>query len=124
MTAGMPGTISPDAHGAVLTPVLLRQPLGAAGTPPEVVARWEALLTEAHRALDDAGVPADGRRAWCLPGRIEVLGKHVDYAGGRSLLHAASARARVHPRRGLQRTFMVVPRWKRPTARPVNSPGW
>ncbi len=86
MTAGMPGTMAPDAHGAVLTPVLLRQPLGAAGTPPEVVARWEALLTEAHRALDDAGVPADGRRAWCLPGRIEVLGKHVDYAGGRSLL--------------------------------------
>lgn len=26
------------------------------------------------------------RRAWFVPGRIEVLGKHTDYAGGRSLL--------------------------------------
>jgi galactokinase len=82
MTAGM----APDPGGSVLTPVLLRQPLAATSPAPEVVARWEALLGEAHRALDDAGVPADGRRAWCLPGRIEVLGKHVDYAGGRSLL--------------------------------------
>ncbi len=32
------------------------------------------------------GVPSDGRRTWIVPGRIEVLGKHVDYAGGRSLL--------------------------------------
>ena len=30
--------------------------------------------------------PSDGRRTWIVPGRIEVLGKHVDYAGGRSLL--------------------------------------
>lgn len=82
MTAGM----APDPGGSVLTPVLLRQPLAATSPAPEVVARWEALLGEAHRALDDTGVPADGRRAWCLPGRIEVLGKHVDYAGGRSLL--------------------------------------
>lgn len=28
--------------------------------------------------------------AWFVPGRIEVLGKHTDYAGGRSLLAAAS----------------------------------
>ena len=28
------------------------------------------------------------RRAWFVPGRIEVLGKHTDYAGGRSLLCA------------------------------------
>jgi galactokinase len=27
-----------------------------------------------------------GARAWWVPGRIEVLGKHVDYGGGRSLL--------------------------------------
>ena len=59
MTAGM----APDPGGSVLTPVLLRQPLAATSPAPEVVARWEALLGEAHRALDDAGVPADGRRA-------------------------------------------------------------
>src|SRR5437867_10722328 len=28
------------------------------------------------------------RRAFLVPGRIEVLGKHTDYAGGRSLLCA------------------------------------
>ncbi len=28
------------------------------------------------------------RRAWFVPGRIEVLGKHTDYAGGRSLVCA------------------------------------
>jgi galactokinase len=34
------------------------------------------------------GVLGPGRRYW-VPGRIEVLGKHTDYAGGRSLLVAA-----------------------------------
>ena len=35
---------------------------------------------------------ADGRRppwAWFVPGRIEVLGKHTDYAGGRTMVAAA-----------------------------------
>jgi galactokinase len=33
--------------------------------------------------------PGDGERLrWFVPGRIEVLGKHTDYAGGRSLLCA------------------------------------
>ena len=32
------------------------------------------------------GWRSQGRRTWIVPGRIEVLGKHVDYAGGRSLL--------------------------------------
>ncbi|MBI1966898.1 MAG: galactokinase [Gemmatimonadetes bacterium] len=32
-------------------------------------------------------VPGDARQYW-VPGRIEVLGKHTDYAGGRSLLCA------------------------------------
>ena len=30
-------------------------------------------------------------RAWWVPGRIEVLGKHTDYAGGRSLLCATDS---------------------------------
>lgn len=33
-----------------------------------------------------AAVPEEG--AWFVPGRIEVLGKHTDYAGGRSLVCA------------------------------------
>lgn len=47
---------------------------------------YRSLLRDAHQALDEAEVPAHGRRTWIVPGRIEVLGKHVDYAGGRSLL--------------------------------------
>ena len=31
----------------------------------------------------------DARWRWFVPGRIEVLGKHTDYAGGRSLICAA-----------------------------------
>lgn len=70
----------------MIVPTLLRLPLHEGAHTAEARARWEALLAEAHRTLDGAGVPPDGRRAWCVPGRIEVLGKHVDYAGGRSLL--------------------------------------
>ena len=32
--------------------------------------------------------PSEAPRAWWVPGRIEVLGKHTDYGGGRSLLCA------------------------------------
>ena len=43
----------------------------------EVTARYAAVF----------GSTADAR-AWWVPGRIEVLGKHTDYGGGRSLLCA------------------------------------
>lgn len=64
----------------------VRLPFDEAAFPPVVADAYRSLLREAHGALDDAAVPADGRRVWLVPGRIEVLGKHVDYAGGRSLL--------------------------------------
>jgi len=48
------------------------------------------LLGRCARALEadglGGGTPA---RAFFVPGRIEVLGKHTDYAGGRSLIAAA-----------------------------------
>ena len=47
-----------------------------------------AALTRAtmlYRCAEDLGKPG---RTWWVPGRIEVLGKHTDYAGGRSLLCA------------------------------------
>jgi galactokinase len=47
------------------------------------------LLQAAERLLPDAR-NADLRR-WFVPGRIEVFGKHTDYAGGRSLLTTTSA---------------------------------
>ncbi|MCC6243673.1 MAG: galactokinase [Gemmatimonadaceae bacterium] len=62
--------------------------LDALGFAKPVVDRYRKLERDAHRALDEAGAPREGRRAWIAPGRIEVLGKHVDYAGGRSLLCA------------------------------------
>lgn len=68
------------------TPVLLRHSLDGAGHSAAAREGCAALLREANAALDDAGVPREGRRQWFAPGRIEVLGKHVDYAGGRSLL--------------------------------------
>ncbi len=46
-----------------------------------------ALFAQVADALRDAGTPASAPvRAFYVPGRIEVLGKHTDYAGGRSLL--------------------------------------
>jgi galactokinase len=47
----------------------------------------ERLFDAAVAALP-AGAPAKGAPVWFVPGRIEVLGKHTDYAGGRSLLCA------------------------------------
>lgn len=59
-----------------------------AGLPEDAIGRYATQHDAAHRALDADGVPREGRRRWVVPGRIEVLGKHTDYAGGRSLLCA------------------------------------
>lgn len=42
----------------------------------------------AHAGEAGADQPAPRTARWFVPGRIEVLGKHTDYAGGRSLLAA------------------------------------
>ena len=65
---------------------LVRSTLVAAGFSDTVADRYRKLIRDAMRALDEAGAESDQRRTWIVPGRIEVLGKHVDYAGGRSLL--------------------------------------
>ncbi len=69
-----------------LSTALVALSLDDPAIPERVRDQYERLLRDAHRALDDGNVPRDGRREWIVPGRIEVLGKHVDYAGGRSLL--------------------------------------
>jgi galactokinase len=56
------------------------------GLSPGEAARKLALLERTRAALGAAHDP-DVRDYW-VPGRIEVLGKHTDYAGGRSLLCA------------------------------------
>ena len=48
-------------------------------------------FARAGRRLEAAGVShAAGAAAFWVPGRVEVAGKHTDYAGGRSLLCAAT----------------------------------
>ncbi len=57
------------------------------GMSPFEARRKTALFSAAERAL----APSANAKLlrWHIPGRIEVLGKHTDYAGGRSLLCAA-----------------------------------
>ncbi len=90
-----------------LSTTLVQMPLADAGYAPRVADQYRKLLREAHRALDDGNVPRDGRREWIVPGRIEVLGKHVDYAGGRSLLCTAERGIAIVARPHADRTFVI-----------------
>ena len=65
------------------------------------------LFRDAHQGLNDVNVPADARREWVVPGRIEVLGKHVDYAGGRSLLCAVERGVVIVARPHADRSIVV-----------------
>src|SRR6188508_739415 len=66
----------------------LRDELAAAGLSPEEAERKSRLLAATRAVLDARGIGGPPRRYW-VPGRVEVLGKHTDYAGGRGLLCAA-----------------------------------
>jgi galactokinase len=66
----------------------LRDELAAAGLSPDEAERKSRLLAATRAALDVRGLTGPPRRYW-IPGRVEVLGKHTDYAGGRGLLCAA-----------------------------------
>ena len=90
-----------------LTTTLVQMPLLDAGYSPRVADQYRKLLREAHRALDDGNVPRDGRRSWIAPGRIEVLGKHVDYAGGRSLLCTVERGIAIVARPHDERTLVI-----------------
>jgi len=62
--------------------------LERAGLSPSAAAEKARLFAQAAEALP-AGEPSAALRAFYVPGRIEVLGKHTDYAGGRSIVAAA-----------------------------------
>jgi galactokinase len=65
----------------------LEAQLGAAGVAPaDVPGRAGLVRLVARQHLRIFGRPA--AHAWFVPGRIEVFGKHTDYAGGQSLLAA------------------------------------
>jgi galactokinase len=58
---------------------------GMSGAEARRKADW---FGEIDRVLDAEGIGLDGARRYWVPGRLEFLGKHTDYAGGRSLLCA------------------------------------
>ncbi|MGH7649394.1 MAG: galactokinase family protein [Gemmatimonadaceae bacterium] len=62
--------------------------VAALGLAPEHTARAHAAFQRLPPALAQLGAPNGGISAFWVPGRIEVLGKHTDYGGGRSLLAA------------------------------------
>ncbi len=64
-----------------------RHPLGRPAARPGGGEAVTSLLDRVRRALHGAGAAREAC-VFRVPGRIEVLGKHTDYAGGRSLVCA------------------------------------
>lgn len=62
--------------------------LNRQGFSPQAAQERAASYTQCAAALDAMHAQANGRVCVWAPGRIEVFGKHTDYAGGRSLLTA------------------------------------
>mmetsp|Transcript_36304 Transcript_36304/g.108932 ORF Transcript_36304/g.108932 Transcript_36304/m.108932 type:complete len:472 (-) Transcript_36304:96-1511(-) len=61
------------------------------GLEPGAAKQKAALFAEAAAILEKSGIEATATaRGFFVPGRVEVLGKHTDYAGGRSHLMAVS----------------------------------
>jgi galactokinase len=84
--------------------------LHSLGLSPAAVRQKAALLARADRSLTRGGARARRWSIW-VPGRIEVMGKHTDYAGGRSLVCALERGLclRAAPRRdGVVRVFDAV----------------
>ena len=64
--------------------------LSATGLSREGCVSKSRLLAQAAVALSVAAAAGTGRPlGFFVPGRIEVLGKHTDYAGGRTMVAAA-----------------------------------
>ncbi len=70
-----------------MTPDRLAERLHAAGYGPDDAVMRAAWLTRVSAELGRM-TSTPPRWCWCVPGRIEIFGKHTDYAGGRSLLAA------------------------------------
>lgn len=66
----------------------LTQTLAQSGLPPDSAAVKAALFAQAANALIVETGGAAPSAGFFVPGRIEVLGKHTDYAGGRSIVCA------------------------------------
>jgi len=67
----------------------IKEQLFAAGLSETEAEAKQALFHTAEGGLRSIGGAVRAvRAAWFVPGRLEVFGKHTDYAGGRSLLAA------------------------------------
>lgn len=66
----------------------LEERLVEAGLTTAEARRKRELFAEVDAAIRAQGAARGQTLRWFVPGRIEVLGKHTDYAGGRSLLCA------------------------------------
>ncbi len=65
------------------------EPLERAGLSPREALAKARLFARAAEALQGGGAGGSATvHAYFVPGRIEVLGKHTDYAGGRSIVAA------------------------------------
>lgn len=83
----MSGTIG---LGDLIDPAGPAVRLGEAGLSASSVEPKAKLFAAAAASLRKNGADAAARvRAFWVPGRIEVLGKHTDYAGGRTMIVAA-----------------------------------
>ena len=65
-----------------------QQRLASSGLSASQASVKARLLVDATNALRATVVSSDNFHYWFIPGRIEFLGKHTDYAGGRSLICA------------------------------------
>mmetsp|Transcript_88606 Transcript_88606/g.225541 ORF Transcript_88606/g.225541 Transcript_88606/m.225541 type:complete len:522 (+) Transcript_88606:69-1634(+) len=87
MLAASPSAVDGGASPADVVAARLR----AAGIAEEAIAEKRAMFGRAAQRLIDEGLaPEVHAKAFWVPGRIEIAGKHTDYAGGRSLLAATS----------------------------------
>lgn len=66
----------------------IQDALAGAGMSLAAAAEKARAFTRLIASLSDRADPSRPVCCWFVPGRIEVLGKHTDYAGGRSLICA------------------------------------
>jgi galactokinase len=79
--------------------------IGLSGDAAALATRHFSEVTTRYAAMFGSTEQA---RAWWVPGRIEVLGKHTDYGGGRSLLCAAERGFQVLASRRNDRVVRIV----------------
>ena len=84
-----PGIASACYNGSLTDEPSVSGALGRAGFGRAARREKVRLLNLAARALERSGGSPNDACVFFVPGRIEVLGKHTDYAGGQSILAAS-----------------------------------